>query len=279
MFNPSLMQVVQGLQDYANCESERGPIVLAPGEERLPFFFPQMQIIDQTATTLDELKSLGATHIIYGAKAREAYLDAGVNPGTSQLIAALGRHDLFEKVKAHYDGTFSYELYEVGDLSSRRKLPDKFGAEEQGVAQHIFGDRLRVFSRGAFPAQIHKTTPITLQFTWRALQKLDRDYQFTLHLLEADNGALAQAWQLSPAAHRHGHYATSLWDIGEYVNDRHILYLDSETDRKRDTEYVFALAVWDPQAQRYLPLSVEGAPAGEFLRLPGAHRLRSGTDN
>ena len=278
VFNPSLMQVALGLQEDAD-SSERELIVLAPGEERLPFFFPQMRIIDETTTTLDDLEALGATHLIYGAKAREAYLAAGVNPIESQLIGALGRHDLFEKVRAHYHGTFSYELYRVGDLSLRRMLPDKFNDDEQAVARNVYGDRLQVFSRGAFPAQIHKTTPITLQLTWQALRKLDRDYQFVLHLLEADNGALAQAWRLPPSAHRHGHYATSLWDIGEYVNDRQILYLDSETDRKRGAEYVFTLAVWDPQAQRYLPLSVDGAPAGEFLRLPGKHRLRSGTGN
>ncbi|MYD09329.1 MAG: glycosyltransferase family 39 protein [Chloroflexi bacterium] len=278
VFNPSLMQVVLGLQGDANSFA-REPIVLAPGEERLPFFFPQMRIVDAAATTLDDLEALGATHFVYGAKAREAYLAAGVNPIETQLIASLGRHKLFEKVRAHYHGTFSYELYRVGDLSRRRRLPDKFSADEQGVAGNVFGDRLRVFSRGAFPAQIHKTTPITLQLTWQAMRKLDQDYQFVLHLLEADNGALAQAWRLTTAAHRHGYYATSHWDIGEYVNDRQILYLDSETDRKRGAEYMFALAVWDPQAHRYLPLFVDGAPAGEFLRLPGTHRLRSGTGN
>ena len=274
VFNPSLMQVVQGLQDY-ELESERDPIVLAPGEERLPFFFPQMRIIDEAVTTLDELEALGATHFVYGAKAREAYLAAGENPGESQLIAALGRHDLFEKVKAHYDGTFSYELYEVGDLSRRRRLPEKFGADEHSIAANVFGDRLRVFTRGAFPAQIHKSTPITLQLTWQALQKLDQDYQFVLQLRESRNDALAQAWRLPPSAHRHGRYASSHWDIGEFFSDRQILYLDSETDRKRDTDYAFALAVWDSQAERYLPLSVDGAAAGEFLRLPGTHRLRS----
>ncbi len=274
VFNPSLMQVVLGLQDYAR-NSERDAIVLAPGEERLPFFFPQMQIIDRAATSLDELEALGATHLIYGAKAREAYLAADVNPRESQLIAALGRHDLFEKVKAHYDGTFSYELHQVGDLSRRHALPEKFGADEQGVVRNVFGERLRVHSRGAFPAQIHKSTPITLQLTWQTLQELDQDYRFVLQLREAETGAVAQEWRLLTSAHRHGHYSTSLWDLGEYVNDRQILRLDSETDRKRDTEYAFALAVWDPQAQRYLPLTVDGAPAGEFLRLPGTHRLRS----
>ena len=160
--------------------------------------------------------------MIYGAKARDAYLAAGINPLESQLIAALGRHDLFEKVKAHYDGVFSYELYEIGDFSHRHRLR-KSWADGQAVTQNIFGDRLQVHSRGAFPAQIHKTTPITLQLTWQALQQLDTDYQFVLQLQEVENGALAQAWQLLPAAHRHGYFATSRWDVGEYVNDRQIL--------------------------------------------------------
>ena len=274
VFNPSLMQVVSGLQDYAR-KSEREPIVLAPGEERLPFFFPQMRIIDEAAASLAELEALGATHFIYGAKAREAYLAAGVIPEASQLVAALGRHDLFEKVKAHYDGTFSYELYEVGNLSRRHDLPEKFDADEHGFVQGVFGERLQVYSRGAFPAQIHKSTPITLQLTWQALQKLTQNYEIVLQLREAESGALAQEWQLLTSAHRHGYYTTSLWDIGEYVNDRQVLYLDRETDRKRDTDYAFALGVWDPPAQRYLPLAVDGAPAAEFLRLPGTHRLRS----
>lgn len=274
VFNPSLMQVVLGLQEYVR-ESEREPIVLAPGEERLAFFFPRMQIVDATKTTLDELDELDATHMIYGAKAREAYQDAGVNPGDTQLIAALGRHDLFEKVKSHYHGTFSYELYQIGDLSLRHALPEKFGAGGQRIVQNTFGELLQVHSRGAYPAQIHKSTPITLQLTWRALQKLDQDFQFVLQLREAENGAVAQEWRLLPAAQRQGYYATSHWDVGEFVNDRQILRLHSETERKRDTEYIFALGVWDRQGEEYLTLTVDGAPSGEFLRLPGTHKLRS----
>lgn len=274
VFNPSLMQVVLGLQDYLQA-AERDPIVLAPGEERLPFFFPQMQLIDAAATSLDELESLGATHMIYGAKARDAYQAEGVNPVESQLIAALGRHDLFEKARAHYDGTFSYELYQVGDLRRRYTLPEKFSADEQRGVQNIFADRLQAHSHGAFPAQIHKSTPITLQLSWQALRKLELDYQFVLQLREAESGVVAQEWRLLPSAHRHGHYSTSRWDVGEYVNDRQILRLDDGTQRKRATDYVFALGVWDSQSQRYLPLAVDGVSAGEFLRLPGTHRLRS----
>ena len=274
VFNPSLMQVVLGLQDYAR-EAEREPIVLAPGEERLPFFYPQVQIIDAPITSLDELEALEATHIVYGAKAREAYLALGTNPQETQLIAALGRHDLFEMVSAHYDGTFSYELYEVGDLSNRRALPEEFGADGQRIVANVFGDRLQVHASGAYPTHIHKTTPITLQLTWQALQPLERDYQFVLQLREGAGGDAAQEWRLYPSAHRNGHYSTSHWEVGEFVNDRQILRLDNETRRSHDYDYVFALAVWDPLANRFLPLEVDGVAAGEFLRLPGTHRLRS----
>ena len=46
VFNPSLMEVVAGLQDFQR-EHDVEPVVVAPGEERLPFFFPQMTILDQ----------------------------------------------------------------------------------------------------------------------------------------------------------------------------------------------------------------------------------------
>ena len=274
VFNPSLMQVVLGLEDYMR-ESVGRPVVVAPGEERLPFFFPQIEIIDAELNTLDEVETLGATHLIYGAKAREAYLETGVDPVETQLVAALGRYDLFKKVKSHYDGIFSYELYELSDLSRRKSLNERFTTRQESQNRGSFGNLLQVYSAGVYPEMIHKTTPMTLDLTWRALEKLESDYQFVLQLLKATGGDVVQEWKLKPAAHRHGHYSTLLWDVGEVVNDRHVLYLDEETERKRDTSYVFKLSVWDPREERYLPHEAEGEPAGEYFQLPGIHRLRS----
>ena len=274
VYNPSLMEVVLGLEDYL-LEAEGEAIVLAPGEERLPFFFPQMQIIDAAVTTLDELEALGATHFVFGAKAREAYQDAGIDPQKTQLVAALGRHDLFEKVRSHYHGVLSYELYEVRDLDSRRALPSPFDSSNISRATSTFGDRLQVYANGAYPEMIYKHTPITLELAWQALEKLDRDYQFVLQLQEANGGKVVQEWNLQPAAHRHGYYSTMVWDEGELVNDRQILYLAEGTSRRHGINYVFALGVWDPLEERYLPLELDGVAAGEFYQLLGEHRLRS----
>ena len=269
VYNPSLMEVVAGLEDYLS-EPERDPIVLAPGEERLPFFFPQMQIIDQPLASLAAYEAINPTHFIYGAKAREAYLEAGLDPQQTQLIAALGRSDLFKMRKAHYDGVFSYELYETDNIGSRNIS----ASEKQPGSVRIFGDRLRLYTVGVYPNMIHKDTPITVEPTWSALQQLDRDYQFVLQLRKMPAGEVAQEWILRPAAHRHGYYAPSLWDVGEVVEDRQILFLAEDTKRPRDTSFAFALGVWDPQEQRYLPLEIDGEPAGEFYQLSGEYRLR-----
>ena len=273
VFNPSLMEVVTGLEDYLR-RAEREAIVLAPGEERLPFFFPQLPIIDRPVASLTAFEALGPTHFVYGAKAREAYLEAGLDPGRTQLIAALGRLDLFEKQKAHYDGVFSYELYETREDAGRYLTPQDPSASARPHSEKIFGERLRLVTVGAFPNMIHKDTPITVEPIWIALQPIQHDYEFLLQLRKQADGEIAQEWELRPAAHRHGFYAPSLWDVGEIVKDRQILYLAEETKRPRDTSFVFALAVWDPQENRYLSLEIDGEPAGEFYQLSGTYRLR-----
>ncbi|PJF20259.1 MAG: hypothetical protein CUN56_17070, partial [Phototrophicales bacterium] len=99
------------------------PIIVAPGEQRLHFFFPQMQIIDQKITTLAEFEALNATHFLYGTQARWAYERSGILPAETQLIAALGRKDYFELTKYHNDATFSYEFYQRVNTADRYQKP------------------------------------------------------------------------------------------------------------------------------------------------------------
>ncbi len=271
VFNPSLMEIVVGLEEYRRDQDEP-PIVLAPGEERLPFFFPQMEIIDQLVTELDEYESLGATHFIYGAKAREAYQEAGLDPARLPLIAALGKHDLFQLQKWHYDAIFSYELYRTRDFSVRRELPRHF----QDSEEVIFGGRLQLYPRGVFPQVLYKNTPMTLEPSWQALQPLERDYRFVLQLVDPAGEPIWQEWVFEVGPHRHGHYASSLWDVGDYVHDRQVFDLDWKAGIPKGQEgYHLRLGVWDPLDEVFLPLVVEGVPSGEFYPLPGSLQIGS----
>ena len=269
-FNPSLMEVVFGLQDFRR-EAAREPIVLAPGEERLPFFFPQMRIDDQIVTELDELEELGATHFVYSARAREAYQDAGLDPNETQLIAAQGRLDLFRLVKAHHEGTFSYQLYEILDLSSRRELPRFM----QKMTEVTFGDRIQLYMQGPFPSLLFRETPITINPTWRALQPLSSDYQFVLQLVDAETDKVWQEWIFQVSPHRYGAYSTTNWRTDEVVKDQQILQLDPEAQIPRGDTYIFRLGIVDPVSQDYLPLKVAGTAAGQWNALPGTFDLRT----
>ena len=152
-FNPSLIEMVFGLQDYM-LDTGAAPIVLAPGEERLPFFFPRTRILDQPVTRLADYDALGATHFIYGAKAREAYRGAGLDPLDTQLVAALGRIDMFRKAREHHDGNFSYELYESHGISARHVLPPVYANAKGDEIAIVYDDRIRLRTQGAFPPTI-----------------------------------------------------------------------------------------------------------------------------
>ncbi len=269
VFNPSLLEVVFGLEDYMTNSGNR-PVVLAPGEERLPFFFPQMRVLDQPASSLAEFELSGATHFIYGAKAREAYLEAGLEPRSTQLVSALGRVDLFRMTKEHRDATFSYELYEALDWKDRWTVPKRHRSQPPERQVVIFGGRLQVYLDGLYPAIIHRETPVTFEPSWRALRTLEREYQFVLQHRHPEEGTLRQEWRLKPGEHRHGYYSPLLWEVDEIVRDRQVLRLDPEAGYKRGHPYVFLLGVWDPATERYLPVEVDGEPAGAFYKVAGS---------
>ena len=222
-------------------------------------------------TTFDELEALGATHVVYGAKAREAYLEAGIDPQQTQLVAALGRHDLFEKVRSHYHGVFSYELYRIGNIRQRWQLPGKFATRINAIQEVVFDGRLRLYANGVYPPLIYERLPITFEPTWQVLGPISRDYEFVLQV-RYENGEFGYEWRLLAAPHRHGAYRSTLWSTGEFIKDRHIVSLDR--DANLDGEgFTFWLGVWDREQAAYLPLQIDGEDAGEFHQLPGVYEL------
>ena len=269
-FNPSLMQVVLGLEDYLR-EPGAEAVVLAPGEERLPFFFPRMRIHRAPLTTLDELEALGATHFIYGATAREAYEEAGIEPERTQLVAALGLYRLFDKTRSHYDAMFDYELYEVDDFERHTRLRSRFRNPDLDIAAVVYGGWLQLYAGSLYPVMNYEGTPITFEPSWHALAKPAQDYEFVLQV-RRDTGEIGYSWRFLAAPHRHGAYHTSLWGEGEIVNDRQIFRVPHEVDLD-DKGFTYWLGVWDAAAEAYLPVTVDGQAAGDFYRLPGVYQF------
>ena len=218
---------------------------------------------------------MGATHFIYGAKAQEAYHDAGIRPSETQLVSALGRVDLFRKSKAHYKATFSYELYQSYDLKQRFVKPERLKDGAQNQIEVIFDGRIWLRAFGAYPNRLFRDTPITFQPTWIALEPLERDYESVLRLQNDDSGEVVQEWRLRSGRHRYGHYSPEHWDVSEYINDSLVLNLDANAEIPRGSNYRFSIGVWDPVAGAFLPLTVDGADAGEFYKIASVHEVRT----
>lgn len=268
-FNPALVEVVYGIEEYI-AETETTPIIVAPGEQRLPFFFPQMQIFTEPITTLNEFEALNATHFLYGTHAGWAYERNGINPSENQLVSAMGRLDRFVETKFHNEATFRYELYESIDTRSRFKpqRPRNYPIHYDDV-EIVFGDILRFRAEGISPTQFFKGQRILLTSAWQALQSMTTDYQIVYDLYNLDTDSVEYQWTLHIAPFRHGYYATTLWDTLETVGDQQFVEIDTAAEIKTGKNYVIHVRVLNPISNEYLPVSIDGEASGDFFTLSG----------
>ena len=274
-FNPALIEVRYKITEYM-AESDVEPVIIAPGEQRLHFFFPEFQIIDDPITTFAELEAYGATHFVYGTQAKWAYERAGIIPEETQLIAGLGRVDRLTQRLNHTDATFSYEVYEHVPNNRRLRQPtNRFFpvVYEQDI---MFGDSLRYVAEGISPEVIYGTQKISLTYAWQAIQPITEDYQFVIDLYNNDQQTVEWQWTLYNSPQQYGHYATNFWDVGEYVQDHQFIYMTYPDDGVPDGDnYEMRLRIFSPEENRYLPVYIDCKQAGDFLRLAGMFQVRT----
>lgn len=273
-FNSEIIEVVYKLYDYIN-KHEDDPIVIAPGEQRLHFFFPQMQIIDAAPTRLDELDSLNATHFLYGTQARWRYERDQINPLETQIVASFGRFNIFNRLVKNTDSTFSVELYEFLPKQQRFTEPGKADFPIIYDEDIIFGDRLRFVAQGIYPLQIIADQKIGMRYAWQALQAIYEDYQFVLQLYNYDTSEVEWEWTLPTAPHDYGDYATHYWDVNEYVWDNKEIFMSNPDGVPDGDNYEVRLRVFSPSQYQYLPIHIDGKLTGDYYPLVDKFKVRT----
>jgi len=261
--NPSIMLVKQALDDYI-ARTGQTPIVIAPGEQRLRFFYPTMTI-DEFArpTRLDDLQ--GATHYLYGSQARWRYADDGVPPEENQIVSALARAEVMTQVLRHTDATFRYELYELHLDGRYPPDNDAMGIGYVPDSRVIFGDSIRYVGNGPSTNDLLRNT-LYLRIIWEVLAPIDGDYWVQFDLLNTDTGEVVGTWRGPVAPGEHGYYRTDLWQPGEFIRDDRRLPLEDLGDKAslpRSESYRIVVSIYDPQTGERLPLTIDGE------RIPG----------
>jgi hypothetical protein len=218
--NGTLMLLVDELTAYAH-NTGVTPVLVAPGEQQLPFFFPLWDIGTETLPrTLDDIAH--ATHYLYGTLAEYRYADANIPAHENALVSALGRTDTMKRTVYHDEGIFRVELYE--------QFHTRFDAPQIG---YVYPHPIQVGDFAEMVADEVGNTylngqrfPLTL--VWRVKKPAEHDYTLLIRMIDNADERVFYTWEERFAPSAHGDYSTRFWQAGETFIDRRRLLIDND---------------------------------------------------
>ncbi len=252
--NSALMWVVDGLQKYIDENPDELLVVAAPGVDRLPFFFPLVDIrVDETPTRWEELADV--TYFIDSfPEGRGAYEDIPLLE--NQILSGLSLAEstvanIVRKAWWQDDGTFNYVVYEL-HLDKRFDNPATIHDPVEPV---VFGDVVRFRGHGIGADTFWPSRPIYLQLYWEALATPAQDYMIYVHLRDSA-GTVVANWD-GPVTHSQDgrYYSTLLWDPGEFVRDERLLKFSSDTLPPVGEDYTLHIGMYDLETGVRLPVT------------------------
>jgi hypothetical protein len=240
------------------------PVVIAPGEQRLSFFMPELQVITNTLPrNFEELE--GASHFIYGTLARWAYADAGIEASSNRIVASLGRSAIFKEAFHFHDGNFEYQLYEV-NLENRFQIPDDSASGHPITDEVIFGESIRYVSDSVNQGQL-AGNQITVSFLFQAIAVPQDNYYLRLSLVNAQDESVVYVWEDRPGiVQEEGYYNTRLWEVGEYVVERRQIRLERAATYPRGANiYRLMVHFVDSETGELVPVTVNGEAVEGYM--------------
>ncbi|MBE2195565.1 MAG: glycosyltransferase family 39 protein [Anaerolinea sp.] len=251
---------LMGLVDFLQHERERlgRPLkVIAPGELRLNFFFPQDAIHgDAYPLTLDEIADLD--FFVDSSVGQRLYLiqDKGYN----QILASLTRPEVLKRVYTVDDQNFRFSVYTIDNQS-------RFKPRENGVIQAQIGDFAELVDMELTSLKLSPGDTLYLTNYWWSLRPATLDYSIFVHLWDANAQKLVASWggqpvegawsvwKDVPGAHFSVAYPTRLWQVGELIKDEWRMLIPPDVPPGR---YELRVGMFEPISGERLPVIQEG---------------------
>lgn len=255
--NYALMRTVNVLRQEI-AASERPVKIVAPGNLRLPFFFPDLPVITDPVTDLHVLDD-GVTHFIDGFEAQNAYNASG--QGVNPVRGAMGLPRLAQLLAHEWDGDFYYDIYRV-DTAARFSEPEYNGVLPERVVYPGFAEVLgfAVTGRDFWPGR-----RIVLNIYFHVLGRVDTDYTIYLHVTDGER--LLATWDHMPGQNK---YVTSLWEPGEYIEDQ--LWVELGDDVPVGT-YSVVMGLYNYETGERLPVQVGNETTDGFVLIDMIRKL------
>lgn len=258
--NYALYRVIRQMRaEIADPEVSQRPMnIVAPGNLRLPFFFPEIPINTDPVTDLAVLDD-GVTHFIDGFEAGAAY--DGIEQGVNPVRGAMGLPRLADPLGHEYDANFFYDTFRV-DTAVRFSKPEYNGLLPDPVVYEDFAEVLgfAVTGRDFWPGR-----RIVLNIYFHVLGDTATDYTIYLHVMDGDT--VIHTWDHMPGQ---GKYVTSLWEPGEYIEDQ--LWVDLPEDVPVGT-YQVNMGLYNLQTGERLPVQVGDTLTSGFMLIDVVNQL------
>jgi hypothetical protein len=240
-------------------------VVSAPGAQRLPFYFPTVDIrVADLPTEFDDVEDIFL--FIEGSDARFAYRwwQPGAEDGTGSyqnpFYAGIRRSNVAYPFSLHVDPVFFYEIYALHPQERFVQPPVDMSAP----GEIIFGGFARYVGHTLSDETLTADGEITLEIIWQSAARTDLDYTLFVHLIDADadpDGLAPYAFFDGPIARwEEGYYATTFWEPGEYLLDRRTIRLQRDTPP--GDNYRIRVGFYVADGQR-APVTIDGQAAGD----------------
>ncbi len=232
--------------------------IVAPGNLRLPFFFPEMDINTDAVTDLTVLDD-GVTHFIDGMEAGVSYdaIGQGVNP----VRGIMGMRAWSTPLATEWDADFTYDLYRVN--TSRRHEPVTtiaYLAEPALYDGFVEVQGWTITGHEFEPGQRH-----ILNIYMHVLGQVARDYTIYLHVTDGEN--LIATWDHEPGG---GKYVTHLWEPDTYLEEQFWVSLDDDVP---PATYYLVMGFYDYDTGERLPVRVGDEVSDGFVLLDRITKL------
>jgi 4-amino-4-deoxy-L-arabinose transferase-like glycosyltransferase len=264
----SLTEVVAYFEDVAKTGAT--PSILAPGLQRLPFFFPTWDInITAVPRTFADMGD--ADYFIDGIESQAIYANTG--GFHSPFYASLRRENFtmppirFEDWREHFD---LYALTSQNRFVAPPSQPNlTIEIMPEGIIQ--FGSLARLVSYGVVNEPIFVgigTNPVEFKLVWEVITPTSNDYAIFYHLYREDDPQTvlftADGVVNKPFGWELNYYSTQFWEAGEYVIDRRSFYIPKLPN---GDNYRVRVGFYDLATGERIPLLVNGLPTVDSITL------------
>lgn len=273
--NPALLNLVEFLEFYTTTNNIEYLRILAPGENRLAFFFPEWEIDDESLPT--DIQDLHGYDIFINYVADFLWREAGLTPNLVQTWTevapvyplgppgqALALDGPAQLPKPRFlrpimtpidDGVSRYEIFAVDT-----QAPYAYVEPETRLDAVVFGDTMQLLGYDLPSTTLTPGTTYTLKFYWRGTFQAPPpgDYSIYLHLIAP--GDPTQIYSQADGGLLFGLYPTRFLVPSLIFQDRREWTLPADLQPGR---YQLRIGVYDPQTFVRLPLTVGGEAAGD----------------